>query len=108
MSERESADITQKDLLKLLFDQAQHNATREEVQAVDNKINELYQNVATKEDVHILNAKIESTAKDLKIEIEKSEGRMQAQFNKLDVKIWGIAIMIVGLAFKTEIMAWLA
>jgi hypothetical protein len=59
MSERESADITQKDLLKLLFDQAQHNATREEVQAVDNKINELYQNVATKEDVQILNAKFD-------------------------------------------------
>lgn len=30
----EERDITQKDLLKLLFDQAQHNATREELNAV--------------------------------------------------------------------------
>lgn len=48
MSERESGDITQKDLLKLLFDQAQHNATREELNALGLSLNQRIDNLENK------------------------------------------------------------
>jgi chaperonin cofactor prefoldin len=38
LDKNESGHITQKDLLKLLFDQAQHNATREELNALEARI----------------------------------------------------------------------
>ncbi len=40
-----SGDITQKDLLKLLFDQAQHNATREEVNALEARMDKRFEKV---------------------------------------------------------------
>ncbi|MFA0054241.1 MULTISPECIES: hypothetical protein [Vibrio] len=79
MSDHNSDQITQKDLLKLLFDQAQHNATREEV---------------------------ESLRLELKGDIEKSYKELDAKINRLDHRLWGIAALIVGLAFKSEIMAF--
>ncbi|WP_154723940.1 hypothetical protein [Vibrio cyclitrophicus] len=50
MSERDSGDITQKDLLKLLFDQAQHNATREELNALGLSLNQRIDKLETKVD----------------------------------------------------------
>ena len=154
MSEHNNDQITQKDLLKLLFDQAQHNATREEVQAVqeeiketnkrfdglvtredlqvvDNKLNELSQNVATREDLKVevqhletsiqqLDSKIDSSIDSLRKEMKEDnqslrtelkgdmkslEKRLDAQIAKLDNRLWWIAGLIVALAFKSEIFA---
>ncbi|MFA0072113.1 hypothetical protein AB4396_00225 [Vibrio cyclitrophicus] len=45
MNQDNNSDITQKDLLKLLFDQAQHNATREELMALENRTNQRFDKV---------------------------------------------------------------
>ncbi|AYV24978.1 MULTISPECIES: hypothetical protein [Vibrio] len=45
MNSNDSGDITQKDLLKLLFDQAQHNATREEVNALEARMDKRFEKV---------------------------------------------------------------
>ncbi|MCY9855415.1 hypothetical protein [Vibrio mediterranei] len=45
MNSNDSGDITQKDLLKLLFDQAQHNATREEVNALEARMDKRFEKI---------------------------------------------------------------
>lgn len=68
MSEKDTDHITQKDLLKLLFDQAQHNATREEVQAVQEEIkttNKRFDGLATREELNELQKELQATNKRL-------------------------------------------
>jgi hypothetical protein len=48
MNSNDSGDITQKDLLKLLFDQAQHNATREEVNALEARMDKRFERLEAK------------------------------------------------------------
>ena len=45
MNSNDSGDITQKDLLKLLFDQAQHNATREEMNALEARMDKRFEKI---------------------------------------------------------------
>jgi hypothetical protein len=45
MNSNNSGDITQKDLLKLLFDQAQHNATREEMNALEARMDKRFEKI---------------------------------------------------------------
>ena len=59
-----SGDITQKDLLKLLFDQAQHNATREEVNALEARMEKRFDKVDER--------------------FEKFETNMDERFEKVD------------------------
>lgn len=128
MSERDTSQITQKDLLELLFNQAQHNATREDVQDLDDKISNLREVIVSKEQVQIVKNEIKETNKrldglvtreELKQEVEKLDtkidsirtelkGEMTIQntkIDKIDNRLWWIACLIVALAFKTEILA---
>ncbi|MEZ8121852.1 hypothetical protein ACED30_20320 [Vibrio splendidus] len=112
MSEHNNDQITQKDLLKLLFDQAQHNATREEVQAVQEEIkatNKRFEGLVTREDLQTvenkLDSKIETSIDSLRTEMEKRLDKQDIQIAKLDNRLWWIAGLIVALAFKSEIFA---
>lgn len=55
MNMSDTGQITQKDLLKLLVDQAQHNATRDELNRVEDKLTTRIDAVETK-----LSARIEA------------------------------------------------
>ncbi|WP_299144299.1 hypothetical protein [uncultured Vibrio sp.] len=99
MSEHNNDQITQKDLLKLLFDQAQHNATREEVQAVQEEIketNKRFDGLATREDLlaveyklqtveHKLESKIDSSIDSLRKEVKEDNQSLRSEL-KGDMK----------------------
>ncbi|WP_172380042.1 hypothetical protein [Vibrio sp. Vb339] len=91
MSEHNNDQITQKDLLKLLFDQAQHNATHEEVQAVQEEIkttNKRFEGLATREELKVevqqLDSRIEASIDSLRTEMEKRLDKQDIQIAKLD------------------------
>ncbi|NUW66969.1 DUF1640 domain-containing protein [Vibrio coralliilyticus] len=119
MSDQNIDQITQKDLLKLLFEQAQHNATREEVEKLDakidstaNKLDAKIDSTANKLDAKIestaskLDAKIDSTASKLDAKIDSVRNELKSDIAKLDNRLWWIAGLIVVMAFKTEILAF--
>ncbi|NUW69163.1 hypothetical protein [Vibrio coralliilyticus] len=102
MSEQNIDQITQKDLLKLLFEQAQHNATREEVEKLDTKIVSTAKELDTKIEstANRLDAKIESTAKELDAKIESTANRLDAKIEstakELDAKIDSVRTELKG------------
>lgn len=73
MNSNDSGDITQKDLLKLLFDQAQHNATREEVNALEARMDKRFEKVDER--------------------FEKLEAKFDAKFDRLN---WLLITTLIG------------
>ncbi len=73
MNSENSGDITQKDLLKLLFDQAQHNATREELNALEGRMNQRFEKVDER--------------------FEKLEAKFDKKFDRLN---WLLTTTLVG------------
>lgn len=73
MNSSDSGDITQKDLLKLLFDQAQHNATREEVNALEARMDKRFEKIDER--------------------FEKLEAKFDKKFDRLN---WLLITTLVG------------
>lgn len=84
MNSEQSGDITQKDLLKLLFDQAQHNATREELNALEGRMNQRFEKVD--ERFEKLEAKMDER-------FEKVEAKFDKKFDRLN---WLLTTTLVG------------
>ena len=99
-------EITQKDLLKLLIEQTQHHATREELQALGNRLDAKIESKIDK-----LDAKIDARIGKIENEMGNFATRDQlkaldARIDKIDNRLWWLAGLIVALAFKSEILAF--
>ncbi|MCW8349170.1 MULTISPECIES: hypothetical protein [Vibrio] len=80
MNSNDSGDITQKDLLKLLFDQAQHNATREEVNALEARMDKRFE-------------KIDERFEKVDERFEKLEAKFDKKFDRLN---WLLITTLIG------------
>lgn len=97
-----------------------HAATQEQLDNVRRELDTKLDKIEEKLDAKIytvrteLNANIAEVKIELKHDIASSESRinsridgLQTQFDKLDKRIWALAALIIALAFKAEILAWL-
>ncbi|MEZ8822401.1 hypothetical protein AB4562_00565 [Vibrio sp. 10N.222.54.A1] len=84
MNQDNNNDITQKDLLKLLFDQAQHNATREELMALENRTNQRFDKV---------DERIEKLEEKVDERFEKLEAKFDKKFDRMN---WLLVTTLVG------------
>nr|PMP25425.1 hypothetical protein BCS91_00040 [Vibrio cyclitrophicus]PMP29198.1 hypothetical protein BCS90_17535 [Vibrio cyclitrophicus] len=80
MNQDNNNDITQKDLLKLLFDQAQHNATREELMALENRTSQRFD-------------KIDERFEKVDERFEKLEAKFDKKFDRMN---WLLVTTLVG------------
>ncbi|MGL4379591.1 MAG: hypothetical protein ACRCTB_00485 [Vibrio sp.] len=78
----DTGQITQKDLLKLLVDQAQHNATRDELNRVEDKLIIRIDAVETR-----LSARIDSVETKLSARIDEVETKLSARIDEVDTKL---------------------
>ena len=80
-------NVTQKDLLKLLVDQAQHNATREELNRVEDKLSTEIKNVEDK----------------LTKRIDDVEVKLSKRIDDVDNKIGGLKTTIIVTVISSAI-----
>ncbi|CAK2046177.1 Hemolysin XhlA [Vibrio crassostreae] len=90
MNQDNNNDITQKDLLKLLFDQAQHNATREELMALENRTNQRFDKIDERFD------KIDER-------FEKLEAKFDKKFDRMN---WLLVTTLVGVIASLAIQVF--
>ncbi|CAK2109561.1 Hemolysin XhlA [Vibrio crassostreae] len=83
MNQDNNNDITQKDLLKLLFDQAQHNATREELMALENRTNQRFDKIDER--------------------FEKLEAKFDKKFDRMN---WLLVTTLVGVIASLAIQVF--
>ena len=102
MDKDESGHITQKDLLKLLFDQAQHNATREELNALEARItNQINgQNETLDKRFEIIDKKFEAVDKKFEAidkRFEAIDKKFEAVDKRFDRLSWLIISTLIGI-----------
>ncbi|WP_277206167.1 hypothetical protein [Vibrio misgurnus] len=82
MKMNDTGQITQKDLLKLLVDQAQHNATRDELNRVEDKLIIRIDAVETK-----LSARIDAVETKLSARIDEVDTKLSTRIGELETKM---------------------
>ncbi|MFA0156807.1 hypothetical protein [Vibrio sp. 10N.261.46.A3] len=92
MDNHSSDNITQKDLLKLLFDQAQHNATREELNALEGRLN--HQIDGVKQEVSERFKQVDERMDKLDDKIDKLESKFDKKFDRMN---WLLVTSLVGI-----------
>lgn len=93
MNTNNSGDITQKDLLKLLFDQAQHNATREEVNALELRIGQRIDKLEDKTDERF--DKVQANMDEQFEKVDKQFEKVDARFEKMDKKFERLTWLLI-------------
>ncbi|MFA0011970.1 hypothetical protein AB4391_01290 [Vibrio lentus] len=98
MDNHSADNITQKDLLKLLFDQAQHNATREELNALEGRLN--HQMESMKQEMSGRFNQVDEKTDKLDVRIDKlceKVDNIEAKFDKkFDRMNWLLVTSLVG------------
>ncbi|CAK2258954.1 Hemolysin XhlA [Vibrio crassostreae] len=97
MNQDNNNDITQKDLLKLLFDQAQHNATREELMALENRTNQRFDKIDERFD------KIDERFDKIDERFEKLEAKFDKKFDRMN---WLLVTTLVGVIASLAIQVF--